>query len=158
MSQKSVYFLLSTTALSTYSIYLESVCPLVRIGILPLRLPQESVSPPEPKGVNTRWWGVPNSYDWRKSQTLCLLCAFTVLWAVGDIPTITVVVPFQRYTAVYVHVFVHVHELVHYIFLEQPILLFYICTVYLPCVPWHIFWKLDLRASFESKKWKKNIL
>ncbi len=46
-------------------LYLEyhSVCSLVRMG-LPHPLSRKRV----------RWWGGPNSDDWRKSLVLCLLC------------------------------------------------------------------------------------
>jgi hypothetical protein len=55
-----------------------SVCPLVGIGTLPPTLSPASVPlPPEPKGGGDTLscgWGSPNSDDWRKSLSLCLLC------------------------------------------------------------------------------------
>jgi hypothetical protein len=59
-----------------------SECPLVGIGTLPPPLSLASVPlPPEPRGgghtrLRVRGWGSPNSYDWRKSLALCLLCRF----------------------------------------------------------------------------------
>ncbi len=60
-----------------------TVCPLVGIGTLPPPLSPASVPlPPELKGgrhtrLRVRGWGSPNSEDWRKSLSLCLLCAPT---------------------------------------------------------------------------------
>jgi hypothetical protein len=74
----------STTTLCPQRTYKEyhSVTYLVGTGTLPFPLTPASVPlPPEPKGgghtrVRVRGWGSSNSYDWRESLALCLLCAY----------------------------------------------------------------------------------
>ncbi len=72
-----------THKVRTYKEY-HSVCLLIGIGTLPTPLSRASVPlPPEPRGGHTRLrvrgWGSPNSDDWRKSLSLCLLCGPTFI-------------------------------------------------------------------------------
>jgi len=86
MCARSPQFWIVVTKYCTYK-YLEyhSVCSLVRIGTPPPPLSQAGVPPPEPKReevhtrLRVRGWRSPNSNDWRKKLTLCLLCDVILL-------------------------------------------------------------------------------